>query len=112
IEGFLESAAGDKWLELHGLEHWTEYYTDYGVSLQKRFFGHVLKGEDTGWSKQPRVQMLVRHPGGRLVPRDEHEWPLARTRWTRFYLDPADAILRAAALERDASLTYRGLSAG
>ena len=111
IEGFLESAAGDKWLELHGLEHWTEYYTDYGVSLQKRFFGHVLKGEDTGWSKQPRVQILVRHPG-RLVQRDEHEWPLARTRWTRFYLDPVDATLRVTPLERDASLTYRGLSAG
>ena len=111
IEGFLESAAGDKWLELHGLEHWTEYYTDYGVSLQKRFFGHVLKGEDTGWSKQPRVQILVRH-SGRLVQRDEHEWPLARTRWTRFYLDPVDATLRVTPLERDASLTYRGLSAG
>ena len=47
VEGFLQSASEHKWLELHGLEHWTEYYTDYGVDLQKRFFGHFLKGEDT-----------------------------------------------------------------
>ena len=37
------------------LEHWTEYYTDYGVNLQKKFFGHFLKGEDTGWKDQPPV---------------------------------------------------------
>ena len=42
-------ARDQKWLEVHGLEHWTEFYTDYGVALQKRFFGHFLKGEDTGW---------------------------------------------------------------
>ena len=32
----------------------------YGEALQKRFFGHFLKGEDTGWSKQPRV--VAQHP--------------------------------------------------
>jgi alkanesulfonate monooxygenase SsuD/methylene tetrahydromethanopterin reductase-like flavin-dependent oxidoreductase (luciferase family) len=44
-----------KWLEVHGIEHWTHYYTDYGVDLQKRFFGYFLKGEKNGWDKQPRV---------------------------------------------------------
>jgi predicted acyl esterase len=27
------------------------------------------------------------------VVRDEQEWPLARTQWTRFYLDPTDRVL-------------------
>ena len=56
VEGFFQWVSKDKWLELHGLEHWTEYYTDYGVDLQKRFFGSILKGEETGWTKQPRVE--------------------------------------------------------
>ncbi len=57
-------------------------------TLQKKFFGHFLKGEDTGWGKQPKVLLQVRHPGERFVERHESEWPLARTQWTKFYLHP------------------------
>ena len=38
FEGFSRVESEQKWLEVHGLEHWTEFYTDYGVKLQKRFF--------------------------------------------------------------------------
>ena len=72
---------------MHGIEHWTHFYTDYGRELQRKFFDHFLKGEDTGWDKQPRVQLQVRHPGEKFVERHENEWPLARTQWTKFYLD-------------------------
>ena len=41
----------DKYLEVHGLEHWSLYYTDYGNDLQMRFFGYFLKGEKNGWNK-------------------------------------------------------------
>ena len=69
FEGFVRSAGEQKWLEVHGLEHWTEFYTDYGVELQKRFFGHFLKGEDNGWEGQPTVLLQVRHPVERFVER-------------------------------------------
>ena len=62
FEGFMRAASKHKWLEVHGIEHWTHFYTDYGVKLQKRFFDHFLKGEDNGWDEQPRVQLQVRHP--------------------------------------------------
>ena len=65
---------------------------DYGVDLQKRFFECYLKGVDNGWSEQPRVQLQIRHVD-RFVQRYEDEWPIARTQWTRFYLDPADQSL-------------------
>ena len=61
FEGFVRSASKQKWLEAHGLEHWTHFYTDYGVGLQKKFFGHFLKGENTGWARQPKVLLQVRH---------------------------------------------------
>ncbi|MBO0828988.1 MAG: hypothetical protein J2P24_14540, partial [Streptosporangiales bacterium] len=69
------------------------FYSNRGVALQKRFFGHFLKGEDNGWESQPPVQLQVRHPRERFVPRAENEWPLARTQWTKFYLDPKDRSL-------------------
>jgi uncharacterized protein len=112
FEGFVRSASEHKWLEVHGLEHWTEFYTDYGVALQKRFFGHFLKGEDTGWTGQPKVQLQVRHPGERFLERHEDEWPLARTRWTRYHLDARDLTLSPEAPEADGSVTYAGLGDG
>jgi uncharacterized protein len=88
FEGFVGAASRQKWLEVHGGSHWAPFYTDYGVKLQKRFFDHFLKDADNGWDKQPRVQLQVRHPGERFVLRYEDEWPIARTKWTRFRLDP------------------------
>jgi uncharacterized protein len=86
VEGWVRSASRQKWLELHGLEHWTHFYTDYGVRLQKRFFGYFLKDEDTGWESQPRVLLQVRHVDGTFVERAEEEWPIPRTEWTRWEL--------------------------
>jgi predicted acyl esterase len=84
-EGFMRAASRDKWIEIHGIEHWTEFYTRYGVSLQKRFFDYFLRGVANGWDRQPRVQLQVRTTQG-FVLRRENEWPIARTRWTKFYL--------------------------
>jgi hypothetical protein len=112
FEGFTRAASSQKWLEVHGIEHWTHFYTNYGLALQKRFFGHFLKGEDTGWAKQPKVVLQVRHPGERFVERHESQWPLAGTRWTKLYLGPADHSLTPAPPARDAAVTYAGLGDG
>jgi hypothetical protein len=92
FEGFVRAASTQKWLEAHGLEHWTEFYTDYGVQLQKRFFAYFLKGEHNGWESQPRVQLLVRGVDG-FVERSEDAWPIPRTQWTKFHLTPDENTL-------------------
>lgn len=51
--------------------------------LQARWFDHWLKGEDTGFMQEPRVRIFVM---GENRWRSEEEWPLARTRYTKFYL--------------------------
>ncbi|MEH6754730.1 MAG: CocE/NonD family hydrolase [Alphaproteobacteria bacterium] len=112
IDGFVNAATQDKWLEMHGREHWTEFYTDYGLDLQKRFFGHFLKGENTGWTKQPKVQLNIRHPGEVFVPRAEKEWPLKRTKWTKAYLEPATGALAAKVPAKKQKSTYAGLGDG
>jgi len=111
FEGFLRAASTQKWLEVHGLEHWTEFYTDYGVDLQKRFFAYFLKGEDNGWDRQPRVKLQVRHVD-RFVERDETAWPIPRTRWTRFYLDPVSMTLSPAAAQDSAALAFAAMGDG
>jgi uncharacterized protein len=111
FEGYVQAASAQKWLEVHGDTHWTHFYTDYGIRLQKRFFGHFLKGEETGWSSQPPVQLQVRHID-RFVERPENEWPLARTEWTKFYLDPGSSSLGRAPSAAAARLDYDALGNG
>jgi uncharacterized protein len=112
VEGYVRSASRLKWLGLHGLEHWTHFYTDYGVRLQKRFFGHFLKGENTGWNEQPPVLLQVRHVDGTFMERGEAEWPIGRTRWTRLHLDPAASALSFEHVAAGGSLSYEALGDG
>jgi predicted acyl esterase len=111
FEGFTRAASADKWLEVHGLEHWTHFYTAYGLDLQKRFFACFLKGERDGWRDQPAVQLQVRTLDG-FVPRAEREWPLKRTRWRWLYLRPRTESLSDLPSGRTASVRYRADSEG
>lgn len=112
FEGFLGAASEHKWLEVHGGSHWAPFYTDYGVALQKRFFDYFLKGKQNGWDRQPRVQLNIRHPGEKFVLRHETEWPIARTAWTPFYLDPRGMRLSTTPPEGDAALAYEASGEG
>jgi predicted acyl esterase len=112
IEGFQRANSKQKWLDFHCFEHWTEFYTQSGIALQKRFFGHFLKGEDNGWGSEPRVQMQVRHPTQPFGRRRDLEWPLPNTQWTKFYLDPKTLGLGPKLPEEASKISYQGLSRG
>lgn len=112
FEGYASVSSPQKWLEVHGHEHFAEFYTDYGVDLQKRFFGHFLKDEATGWEDQPPVRLNVRHLDGSFEQRDEQEWPLARTRWTRFHLDTASGTLSTTAPATEQTVDFPALGPG
>jgi predicted acyl esterase len=111
FEGFVRAASREKWLEAHGIEHWTHFYTDYGRELQRKFFDRFLKGVQDGWDDQPRVLLQVRHLD-KFVPRAEDEWPLARTRWTKFRLDPEQQSLEQQPAARPASVSFDALGDG
>ena len=112
FEGWLRAGSKQKWLEVHGDTHFTHFYSRYGEALQKRFFGHFLKGESTGWEKQPRVSLNIRHPGEQFELRAEREWPLARTRWTQYFLQPEGLGLGLDAPKRPAILSYDAAGEG
>ena len=111
FEGFMRASSDQKWLEAHGLEHWTEFYTDYGIGLQKRFFGHFLKGEDNGWLEQPPVQLQVRRIDG-FDQRTEDSWPIPRTQWTKFYLDPNNNALAQSLPTEKSVLSFEAMGEG
>ena len=53
------------------------------AELLKRWFDFWMKDDDNGIMDSAPIQLYVM---GENVLRDEYEWPLARTRWTNFYL--------------------------
>lgn len=97
IEGYLRAAAPQKWLSMHVGTHYESFYLPHYVALQKRFFGHFLRGDDNGWERSAPVQLAIRQVDGTAVEREEQEFPLARTKYTPFPLD-ADARSLATAL--------------
>lgn len=112
IEGFIRSASRDKWLELHDGEHWAEFYTDYGVSLQKAFFDHFLKGVDNGWDERKRVQMRIRHLDGGHHDLAGDSWPLPQTQWKKLYIDLLTGGLSSQPSLTDAKRSFDALGDG
>ncbi|MFC3212263.1 CocE/NonD family hydrolase [Planomicrobium okeanokoites] len=108
FEAYGRAASNQKWLEVHGLEHWTHFYTDYGIEIQKRFFDHFLKGENSGWDKQAPVQLQVRGVDS-FTQREEQEWPLARTDWKKFYLDSKNNGFSANPVTENDSVQYSAM---
>ena len=81
-----------------------------------RWFDHWLKGIDNGVDREPPVRIYVMGGGdghktaeGRIYAgghwRDEHEWPLARTRPTSYYLH-ARGVLSPAKPSDDSPIHY------
>ena len=112
FEGWLRAGSKQKWLEVHGDTHFTHFYSKYGEALQKKFFGHFLKGEDTGWNRQPRVSLNIRHPGEKFVLRAENAWPLARTQWTKYFLQPDGKTLGPDMPAQATTLSYETMGDG
>ena len=111
FEGYLAAASTQKWLEVHGDTHFGPFFRAAGQEMQKRFFGHFLKGEDTGWDRQPPVELDIRRPGEKFTTRAEQDWPLARTQWTKYYLDPQQSLLTTVPKQGD-SIEYEAMGDG
>ncbi|HZR68616.1 MAG TPA: CocE/NonD family hydrolase [Burkholderiales bacterium] len=104
-EGWLRAASKRKKLRIHAGTHYHPFYAEEARRDQLRFFDQWLKGESTGIMDEPPVKLLVRKGGhGNAEWRSENEWPLARTKWTRFYLD--DGKLSTDAPKKSSSIEY------
>lgn len=90
---------------------------------RRRWFDQTLKGIDTGVLDDPPVKLFIMGGGTGRKRRDaptpslrldhggywrwEHEWPLARTRWTRFYFHPGGGLSPQPPSDTGGSTTYR-----
>src|SRR5471032_484088 len=86
-EAFMRAASKHKKLRIHAGTHVHPFYTEEGRRDQLRFLDYWLKGIDNGIMSEPPVKLAIRKGHDVVEWRDEHEWPLKRTKWTKLYFD-------------------------
>jgi predicted acyl esterase len=103
-EAFMRAASRHKKLRIHSGTHVHPFYTQDGRSDQLRFFDYWLKGIDNGVVDEPPVKLAIRQGGGAIVWRHESEWPLARTQWSKLYLDLSEPAAAEAGIGNSGTL--------
>jgi predicted acyl esterase len=114
-EAFMRAASKHKKLRIHTGSHVHPFYTEEGRRDQLRFFDCWLKGIDNGVMDEPPVKLAIRKGRDAIEWRDEHEWPLARTQWTKLYFDlsqPDSGALVETNPATTASRTYASFNLG
>lgn len=106
LEGFKKIASKDKWLIIHGRKKWWHFYQPENVERQRQFFNRFLKGIDNHVKDWPRVRLEVREEYYVGKYRNENEWPLACTQYTKLFLNASDGKMSKSSFEKEAQAGY------
>ncbi|KAH6692563.1 X-Pro dipeptidyl-peptidase protein [Plectosphaerella plurivora] len=125
IQGYLHAGSRLKYLRVITGRHDLPFYYKEEVEVQRSFLDAFLKGEDrVGWSepgKVPPVDLVVRKGDfgfndaerEKAFPRrEEQEWPIARTKYTKYHLTSDLGLVEDGAHEpqtRPSKVSYRAL---
>jgi len=83
-------------------EDWfTKTYSGAAVADHMAFFDHWLKGVENGIMDTPPVRLEIRTGNGSSYLQYEHEWPIARTNYTKWYFDAAPSGWKGDAYRSD-----------
>ena len=107
LEGFKRIRSKDKWLVVHGRKKWQYYYQPDNVDRLRLFFDRFLKGIDNEIDRWPKVRLEVRDRFYVGEMRDESEWPLARTRYEKLYLDAASGTFVSSPVTTESEARYQ-----
>ncbi|KAM0472429.1 hypothetical protein ACHAP7_008582 [Fusarium lateritium] len=113
ILGFVHAGSKFKYLRCITGRHDLPFYYEEEVEVQKSFLDAFLKEDDKeGWSipgKLPAVDICLRqgNPGVNNPPaelatfprRKESEWPIARTQYTKYFLDKTEKLTTDAPMD-------------
>lgn len=123
VQGWLWAGSEFKYLRFITGRHDLPFYYHEEVEIQRSFLDAFLKGEDReGWSvkgKVAPVSVLLRKGNVGFndaeaekvyTRREETEWPISRTQYTKFFLDSAGSLSTSEPLvKRSEKLSYKAL---
>lgn len=108
IEAFRRISSPKKWLRLQRDSQWFDFHNPENLEDLKRFYDRYLKGIRNGWEETPRVRIDVMDYGDVdfELRRPEKEFPLARTRYTKLFLDAKSRRLLPEPVEQESMVRY------
>lgn len=121
VEGYTQAGSELKYLRFITGRHDLPFYYKEEVEIQRSFLDAFLKGEDrAGWSTgtAPKVDLVLRkgdvgfnnaESEKKYPRRQETEWPIARTQYTRYYLTSQKELVLTPPKERYTKLSYPAL---
>lgn len=87
-------ASEQKWLRIHNIQEWPDYYEADNLDRLVQFFDHYLKGTDNGWSDTPRVLYAVHDfKGGDTINHAAGAFPPETVNNSKYYLNGATRAL-------------------
>lgn len=115
-EVYRQAASKHKKLWVEAGHEYARAFDKETLALHVKFFDYWLKGIKNDIMDEPPVRLDVRlprdaeHPNGGWKMRFEHEWPLARTTYVKYYLDATtpkgDGALSTTPPTADRATTY------
>ncbi|MEM9681030.1 MAG: CocE/NonD family hydrolase, partial [Bacteroidota bacterium] len=84
---FTDVKSKDKWMYTHRDGKWNVYYSKEVQELTLKFMDFYLKNKkENGWDKTPAIRLEVRSSRNEIHEvRGENEWPIARTKYEKYY---------------------------
>ncbi len=112
VLAFERMKSKNKWIRLHREFEWADYNRPENKYDLYLFFERYLKNVRNGWELTPKVRVEVTdaYDFDYVTNRPENEWPLARTKYTRLYLDAASKTLAPTPFETETCLNYDALT--
>jgi len=100
-------AAKDKWLRIHNLQEWPDFYKDENQEDLKKFFDFYLKGISNDWMNTPSVRYsLLDFKGGDITNIPASQFPPENVEQVTYYLDDSTLSLSENNNLKESSVSY------
>ena len=108
FRAFEKAKSKYKWVYTHRTGKWVSYYSPEVQEMTKNFMDCFLKDDtSSGFLDTPPVRLEVRSSLDEIHEvRYEHEWPLARTQYTKLYLGGQSQSLGLEKPEQSMEVVY------
>jgi putative CocE/NonD family hydrolase len=95
FRAFEKASSEHKWVYTHRWGKWDAYYSSSVQEMTKNFMDCFLKGDtSSGFLQTPPVRLEVRSSLKEIHEvRYEEDWPIARTHYTKLFLDNSEQSL-------------------
>ena len=108
FRAFEKAKSNHKWVYTHRWGKWDAYYSQEVLEMTKNFMDCFLKDDtSSGFLDTPRVRLEIRSSLKEIHEvRYENEWPIARTQYTKLYLNEQPNALSLEKPDKQMEVVY------